>query len=132
MGEDISRFVTAFVETDTETEQDHRLHYDTTKHGVISLDKALTFQYENLHVSPHWKARIQGVVDSLLEDGYLTRRIRRDFELGGAIVVLRMIRALYTNENCGGTYGWDQCLNDMGALLLMACFACRTLWSCIL
>lgn len=66
-------------------------------------------------------SRIQGAIEQLLNEGLLSRRLSRSRDPAGAIVVRRMVTALYKDAITKGTNGWDTTLNDIAKLLLLAC-----------
>jgi hypothetical protein len=94
-------------------------------HATKKLKKALVFKYEDFDLKGHWKARIDSVLCQMVNEGMLTRELKRSREPAGAVVMRRVIEALYTDAITAGTNGWNTTLNDIAILLLLTCLGVR-------
>ncbi|KAH6633033.1 hypothetical protein C7974DRAFT_412063 [Boeremia exigua] len=89
-------------------------------HACKKLKKALTFKF-NFTFSTHWTVKLGGVLESLLDNGFLTREQKRSREPAGAVVMRRVITVLYHDAIYDGTSGWSATLSSIAALLLLSC-----------
>jgi hypothetical protein len=80
-GEDVLRFIIDFVEANSKTGTGGVLSYRTVKNGVTSLNKALTFTYENYTLTEHWKMRIDSILEEQLRAGQPTRKLNSSSDL---------------------------------------------------
>ncbi|KAH8730764.1 hypothetical protein GQ44DRAFT_822924 [Phaeosphaeriaceae sp. PMI808] len=123
--EDICRFAVDFAKNRPGQGKNGTLNYETMRHGLNYINKALIFQYEDYNPTPHSEAKITGALDSLLRQGELTRELTRSREPAGAIVVRRLVMCLLKDAITKGTDSWDSIINDIAMLVLTSCFNCR-------
>jgi hypothetical protein len=125
-GEDVLQFINIFVQSNSHMGTGGVLSYRTITNAIICLDKALTFAYEYYSLTQHWKMKITVILDQRLRDGYITRGLNSSREPAGAVVIRRMISALYKEAICKGTRSWNATLNEITCILLLACIGCRS------
>jgi hypothetical protein len=139
--QDIIRFAVHFAKARTGRGKDGVLNFNTMRHGLNYINKALIFRHEEYTLGPHGAAKIQAAIDTLVLDGDLTRELTRSREPAGAIVVRRLVMALLLEAIGKGTNSWDsvravhvflkmftdylKVINDIAMLLLTSCFSCR-------
>jgi hypothetical protein len=95
--EDIARFAVFYTKSREGRGKDGVMNYDTILHGMISIKKALTFRHEDLSLGPHGASKIQAAINTLLQQGELTREFTRSLEPIGAVVVRRLVIGLLNN-----------------------------------
>jgi hypothetical protein len=123
-GTDIFIFINIFVETNARS-GNPPLHFDTIEHGIIHLVKALEFHYEAFEFNKHKRARLKALLTELVDEGKLTRKMRRSREPAGAVVVRRLVHALYKEAITKGTELWSATIQDIAAIVLISCLQCR-------
>ena len=90
-----------------------------------SLKIGLTFEFPEVHVTPHNKFRIEVLNrDTLEKDGRLANETR-EWHWVGVSLVKRMGSAYLTIPTNEGTGNWDLIVNDVLMLVLTASLGCR-------
>ena len=123
--EDLVRFMSHFARCRLGQGKDGVMNYSTAQHGLVSLQKALTFRYEAWSMSARGAKLLQATCDELLRDGELTREMIRSREPAGAVVVRRLVKALLQCTITTGTSSWSMMLNDIAIIVITSCFQCR-------
>ncbi|OSS54748.1 hypothetical protein B5807_00054 [Epicoccum nigrum] len=126
-GEQMCRFLAAFVVVHHEdiAPKKGTLSFHTMKSGVIALEQALIFRYENFQLPEHWRMKARAVLEECERKGMLTRTMNESREPAGAIVVRRVVAALYQDAIINGTGGWNTTLTGIASILLLASLGVR-------
>jgi hypothetical protein len=125
-GEDIVQFYRLYIRSSYTTGVSGSLSYDTMAASVKILVKGLMHHFPYFSLSDHYASRIEGVFETALQDGMMNRGLDRDRTPAGAVVVRRLLKALYEKPAAiTGRKKWDSRFNDILMLVLAACLGAR-------
>jgi hypothetical protein len=120
-GEDIVQLWKLYVRSSYTTGRNGTLSHDTMARAIQVLIQGLMFRFPDFSPSEHYPFRIIGVFRQYTDEGMITRGLDRDRNPASAVVVRRVLKALYEKpEATTGKKYWDSRLNDTLMTVLVA------------
>ncbi len=123
-GEDLERFFDAIVSKIKRIGNDIPSE-SWIKGGLDRLLVGLFFHYKGFALSKHDSMRLNSLFQQLLNDGRITRKPIRDAQWIGAVLLRRLILAIFRDAFEEGTTNWDKTIQKALSLLLLGALSCR-------
>ncbi len=93
--------------------------------GTRRLLSILPFYFPEFQLSRHQGSRLKAFFNQLMQEGRLTRAAIHETQWIGAVLLQRIMVALFRRALEEGTTNWDRVLQKVLSLLLLGALACR-------
>ncbi|KAG8533760.1 uncharacterized protein KY384_001501 [Bacidia gigantensis] len=95
------------------------------KNGIVDLKRAFLFYFPTFQLSNHEECRIAENLLRLVQEGFLTRKVKRESHWVGSRMIRTMINSLLQDAFDYGTMNWDITLYRVMSLVVYSATAAR-------
>lgn len=125
-GKQIERFLYSIVQHVDPAPGSHPVPtFAWIKSGFSVLCQALEFHYSEFALSRHDTRRIDALIETLVREGRLTKKAKRDQHWLPVHLMKRMVKTMYVDALRHGTSSWDTTLAKFQHLVILFALGAR-------